>query len=117
MIDMEKLRQASEMWKQGGLARDIAKLMGIKVEALAGLCIKYRSMFPKRSKRRLIINGVSQRIPLPEGQTVTPRKKKEEPPAPPPPQVFEDRMGWITVSGAAVTLPRISFIECPRAST
>ena len=94
----EQLRAASRMWKSGESGKVIAKTVGIKVNHLFDLASRYRHMFPKRNRT------VGERPLLVMPPELD--KAADELPA--------GRMRWVTEEGAFVTLPKISFIQCPR---
>lgn len=96
-MNAEKLRTASKLWRQGVPGREIAKTIGVKCRMLYDTAARYRSMFPKRH------HAVEPRFSAPP---IEDEQKLSE--------VREGCMHWITETGASVTLPRISFIECPR---
>lgn len=93
-MNAEQRRLASKMWKDGELVTVIAKEFGVKVNRIYQIADRHRYQFPHR-------------------QFTTRRREKDIPP-PPAPVTKTDRMQWLTEDGAFVTLPKISFIECPR---
>lgn len=97
-MNAEQLRTASRLWKEGESGRIIAKTVGVKVNRLFDVAARYRHLFPKRlraveARTHFIAPVISEESELPH-----------------------DRMRWVTESGATVTLPRISFIKCPRSA-
>lgn len=96
----EQMSIASRMWMDGHLAKKIAKVIGVTDKHLYDVASRRRNLFPHRQRavgdgRRFIVAAMPANIDRP---------------------VQENCMRWVTEQGATVTLPKISFIECPRAA-
>jgi GcrA cell cycle regulator len=91
------------MWKAGKAATRIAVAFDVSEESIRNLTRRNRSMFPHRQEHT---------------RTHTPRESvKHERPVEVAEEsaqtVFSDRVTRRTISGAKVTMPRVSFIDGP----
>lgn len=91
-IDDEAISRASQMWDDGYHGVEIARHLGVTEKWFQRFRKRNRELFPVRDsyhhKQLIPANLVNGARP--------------------------DVMVWQTKSGAVVTLPKISFIECPR---
>jgi GcrA cell cycle regulator len=96
-------QEAARMWKAGKAATRIAVAFDVSEESIRNLSRRNRSMFPHRQQHT---------------RTHAPRESvKHERPvevtAESEPTLYADRVTRRTVSGAKVTMPRVSFIDGP----
>jgi GcrA cell cycle regulator len=95
-LTADQMLTAHKMWLGGHPVKDIAEALGIKDRRVFDLAAKRRDLFPHRAggprySRRFIVEAM-------------------------PADARADCMRWVTEQGATVTLPKISFIQCPRAA-
>lgn len=94
IISHQATVRASKMWERGAFAYEIARDLGVNTKWFEEFRRKNRDLFPLR------IGGNDNRI-------FTVERQHHSEPRP-------DTMLWKTEAGAVVTLPKVSFIECPR---
>lgn len=92
-MDRNQIREASKMWRAGEEGNVIAKRFDVTPSYLFDIASKYRHDFPHRNK------------PMKEGEA---REYAFSAALP------DHCMHWITISGASVTLQKISMASCPR---
>ncbi len=92
-MDKNQIREASKMWRAGEEGSVIAKRFGITPNHLFDIASQFRPHFPHRNK------------PLVESEIREYSFLSDLP---------DHCMHWITISGASVTLPKISMASCPR---
>jgi hypothetical protein len=101
----EQISTAAEQWANGVHMIEIGHYLGLSRWQTLRMMERYRHMFPKR----VIRTGKYG----PRRERSRDRRRKLDF-IPKPKNLGPDQMEWVTVSGAAVTLPRISLISCPR---
>lgn len=89
---------AEKLWRQGVTGTAIAKKLGVKMRQVYTLAENNRDRFPVRVPK-LSAPGVVV-MTMPRTQAEVPKMKP-------------DRVSRITISGARVTMPRVTFIDGP----
>lgn len=94
-----KINKAVKLWAEGISVHFMAQSLGVSKDAVIGLCYRRRDLFPARRA----VEPVKKNSPTPEPIVV----ERILPP---------DRVKRVTISGASVTMPRITFIDGPAAA-
>ena len=102
----DKIAKASKLWNEGMVAEKIAEQFGVSRGSLSGIAACYRDRFPARIKPEAY-------IPV----RMEPKRPVLEIVKPAPPRRTYIAGKWVehvkrtTISGAVVTMPRVSFID------
>lgn len=103
----EQINIAASQWADGVQMIEIGNYLGLSRWQTLRLMEIYRHMFPKRAIRTGKYGPKRDR---------NRDRRRTLDSVPKPKHLGPGQMAWITVSGAAVTLPRVSFISCPRSA-
>ena len=103
----ERIEEASKLWNGGMPARTIAARMGVSWSSLSSITCNYRHLFPARTKAKFTLptdyhqdNVIQIAAPPPRRPCVA--------------GVWVEHVKRTTISGAVVTMPRVSFIDGAR---
>ena len=99
-IPKKRIRRAKQMWADGASARDIAKSIGSTKAIVLKHARAHRDDFPSRREW----SGGRPKAKEEAAAEVSPR-----------PDFDLGRVKRVTLSGAVVTLPRVTFIDGPAA--
>ena len=104
----ENKQAAAQLWAKGLAIYRIAVAFDTSEDAIGCLAKRNRSMFPKRppAPKRNYYRREGANDPI---------IRRFEPPKPQQPKVraYADRVTRHTISGAKVTMPRVTFIDGP----
>lgn len=103
----DKIVKASRLWNSGVVSEKIAAEFGVSRGSLSGIAAHYREHFPLRTKPKYTL-PVSLKVEPAPILSVVPKPKRLKSFVG---DRWVDRVPYTTISGAVVSLPRVSILN------